>query len=286
MKKIRIQLQGGLGNQLFIWAMAHELERTTGCAVQIKYVSDKLQRSDRPVEVYGLLQHCNHAISINESMVLGALLRAIDKGVKHSKFLGKIYQEVLGIYDCQSSYEIPIFDRKYPRIIRGYFQDLEMVERNSLVIQKELSSTLELVSAPLLPENTVVMHIRRGDTRTISESWGILSSEYYLKIAHESKSIIICSDDDSAAQLFVGEFPTATFLSPSNTSTWESLKILIAGNQLVMANSTLSWWAGWIKAKKNPNSVFFPDPWRPHERITFERLKLNDVNFCNAEFEV
>lgn len=285
MKKIRVQLQGGLGNQLFIWAMAHELERTTGCEVQIKYVRDRSQRVDRPVEVYRLLQHCDHAIAINESWILGALLRAIDKGVKHSKFISKIYQGILGIYDCQSSYEIPSFTGKKPKMIRGYFQNREMVERNSLVLLEELGTELESVNVRLLQENTMVMHIRRGDTRTISKSWGILSTEYYLKLARQSESLLICSDDDSTAQLFAGEFPTAIFLSPSNTSTWESFKILTTGNQLVMANSTLSWWAGWLKAKKDPKSVFFPDPWRPQERITFENLKLNSVNFCVAEFE-
>jgi hypothetical protein len=285
MKKIRVQLQGGLGNQLFIWAMAHELERTTGCEVQIEYVRDKFQRIDRPIEVYRLFQHCDHAISINESRILGLVLRVLDKGIKHCKLLSKIYQKVLGIYDCQSSYEVPSFAGKKPRIIRGYFQNLEIVERNSSVILEELGAALELVSARILEEDTTVMHIRRGDTKAISESWGILSSDYYLKIVDQTKSILICSDDETTARLFVGEFPTATFLSPSNTSTWESLKILITGNQLVMANSTLSWWAGWLKAKKDPRLVFFPDPWRPQERISFEKLKLNYVNFRTAEFE-
>jgi hypothetical protein len=286
MKKIRVQLQGGLGNQLFIWAMAHELERTTGCEIQIKYVRDKLQRADRPIEIYSLLQHCNHAISINESKNLGFILRIIDKPVKLSKFISRVCQKILGIYDCQSSSEVPNFAGKRPRILRGYFQNVEMVERNSSVILEELGAALEMISTCLLEKATTVMHIRRGDTKVISESWGVLSSAYYLKIVDQTKSLIICSDDDSISSLFAGEFPNATFLSPSNSSTWEALKILISGNQLVMANSTLSWWAGWLKAKKDPKSVFFPDPCRPLERITFENLKLNSVNFCIAEFEV
>ena len=286
MKKIRVQLQGGLGNQLFIWAMAHELERTTGCEVQIKYVRDKLQRADRPVEIYSLLQHCNHAISINESKNLGLILRIIDKAVKHSKLIGRICQKVLGIYDCQSSSEIPNFSGKRLRMLRGYFQNVEMVERNSSVILEELGTALEMISARFLEDDTTVIHIRRGDTKVISESWGVLSSAYYLKIVDQTKSIVICSDDDSISRLFAGEFPNAIFFSPSNSSTWESLKILISGDQLIMANSTLSWWAGWLKAKKDPKSVFFPDPWRPLERITFENLKLNSVNFCTAELEV
>lgn len=285
MKKIRLQLQGGLGNQLFIWAMAHELERTTNCAVQIKYVRDKFQRADRPVELYPLLQHCDHAISINESKILGAILRTMDKCNKHAIPVGRRLQEIFGVYDCQSSYEIPISTVKKPKLIRGYFQNYEMVERNSSTLQKELRATLESVYVRLFQEKTLVMHVRRGDTLAISKSWGILSTEYYLKFTGQSKSLLICSDDDSLPGLFEGEFPGATFLSPSNTSSWETLKILSTGDKLVMSNSSLSWWAGWLKAKEDPKSVFFPDPWRPLERITFENLKLNSVNFCTAEFE-
>jgi hypothetical protein len=85
MRTIRVQLHGGLGNQLFIWAMAHEISVSTGSKVQLEYVKDRYQRDDRPIEIERLLESCQHKISINQSRSVGIFLRLLDKLGLYSK---------------------------------------------------------------------------------------------------------------------------------------------------------------------------------------------------------
>ena len=285
MKKIRIQLQGGLGNQLFIWAIAHDLAINTGRKIQLEYIRDRKQRLDRPIEIKMLLEHCDHSISIHESSVLGVAFRVFDKINRYSELFATKGKKLVGIYDCTYPFETPEFKEKLPRIIRGFFQSYEMVERNAVPLEMELRSMLSSVKSYSYGQNSLVMHVRRGDTREIAKSWGVLSVQYYKRHHNDGEPVIICTDDESEVDTLLRTFPTATFLTPSTTSTWETLNVLTRAKKLVIANSTLSWWAAWLNSKISPDLVYFPDPWRPGERVTSEKLRINSVQITNAEFE-
>jgi hypothetical protein len=285
MKKIQVQLQGGLGNQLFIWAMAHELAQSHGVKVRIVYVRDKYQRLDRLPELAHLLQNCSHSITLHESKTLGLIFRILDKVSGESRTAGTVLSRILGIYSCKTSYEIPSFKRKLPRVLRGYFQATHMVEKNSSILSAELENTLQSYRNTKVTHSALAVHVRRGDTLKISKSWGILSAEYYLKIIKNSKSLVICTDEARELKDFTSKFPKATILTPDDVNIWETLWVLSTSKELVMANSTLSWWAAWIKLNKDKSSVYFPKPWHPSDTETFENLMLTNATYCIADYE-
>jgi hypothetical protein len=286
MKTIRVQLHGGLGNQLFIWAMAHEISLSTGSKVQLEYVTDRNQRNDRPIEIESLFNACPHKISINQSRSMGIFFRLLDKIGLYSKTLQGILKEIIGIYDCKTSYEIPDFSKRIPRFVRGYFQSAEMVGRNKEIIEREINSAFR--AEGLFQENhaDMVLHIRRGDTREISKYWGVLSLNYYLKQVDINLPFTISVDDAKEIKVLGRHFPNATFLTPDNSTTWQTLKILSEASTLIIANSTLSWWAAWIKSNTNPKNIYFPDSWRPNDRKTFESLRIDCAHIIKSDFEV
>jgi hypothetical protein len=286
MKTIRVQLQGGLGNQLFIWAMAHEITLSTGRRVQLDYIRDRYQRKDRPIEIERLLDVCQHDISINETTLMGNLFRFIDKIGSYSKFSQNLLSGIMRMYDCKTSYEIPDISKRNPKIIRGYFQSIEMVERNHEVLEKEIKSILEREQVANKVNTNLVLHIRRGDTREISKNWGVLSLNYYLNQVDTSAPLTISLDDTKEVEVLAQHFPHATFLTPDNSTTWQTLKILAESKTLIIANSTLSWWGAWIKSVANPETVYFPDSWRPADPKTIENLRISSAYFVKSEFEV
>lgn len=285
MKTIRVQLHGGLGNQLFIWAMAHEISVSTGSKVQLEYVKDRYQRDDRPIEIERLLNSCQHKISINQSRSMGIFFRLLDKLGLYSKNLQGVLKGIIGVYDCKTSYEIPVFTKRIPRFIRGYFQSAEMVGRNKVIIEREINSALKAEGLVQEIHTDVVMHVRRGDTREISEYWGVLSFNYYLKQVDNNLPFTISVDDAKEIKILRRHFPNATFLTPDNSTTWQTLKILSEARTLIIANSTLSWWAAWIKSITNPKDIYFPDTWRPNDRKTFESLRIDCAHLIKADFE-
>lgn len=285
MKTIRVQLQGGLGNQLFIWAMAHEITLSTGRRVQLDYVRDRYQRKDRPIEIERLLDVCQHDISINETNLMGKFFRLVDKISAHSEVVSRTLKNVVGIYDCETPFEIPDFTSRNSRIVRGYFQATEMVNKNKVTIAKEINTVLELENSAENIDLNLVLHIRRGDTREISKTWGVLSVKYYLKQVDTNIPFIISIDDAKEIEVLGSIFPNASFLSPENTTTWQTLKILSEASTLIIANSTLSWWAAWLKSQINPSTVYFPDSWRPADHRTFDKLRIDSALIVESDFE-
>lgn len=285
---IRLELQGGLGNQLFIWAMAHKLSEDFNRHVRIVYPLSKNNRIDRSCELSGLMASCGHDISISNSRLLSYLTKFIDK-INSSSLLAKIINfESLGIITKQSSTDVNISSGTSPKIIRGFFQNTQMVTEVSKEIGSELLSFVDSIALPKeinMPDSRGVAHIRRGDTRDISREWGLLSLDYYLQNLGKETSSIICTDESSDLKKFHEQFPLALIMTTRETNPWQTLKILSSAEKLVMANSSLSWWAGWIASQRETACVIFPNPWRPVKSEENTQLILPTAILAPSIFE-
>ena len=283
---IRLQLQGGLGNQLFVWAMAHELIETYNCHVRIVYLVDKIQRVDRPCEINGLKKSCDHDISIVQSRFWSLILRTVDK-LNSCRLTRRVdLSKRFRIESFATSFGFKINSKKKPRFVRGYFQACELVDRQRSTLHSEISNYFCHVNSKIsTPGSYCVLHIRRGDTVKEGDHWGILSIEHYAARVNHKKSLIICTDDESFTKKIRERFPDATILTPKESSTWQVLKLMATAESLVMANSSLSWWGGWLMLESNKKEVVFPTPWRPNDLLITENLRLNDAQIVDSLFE-
>lgn len=138
----------------------------------------------------------------------------------------------------------------------------------------ELKADLEAKYSEILKKETIAVHIRRGDYKTFSfqgeRAMCDLAEEtnYYDKaIAHFLKSMkephfVIFSDDPAyvqrmpVLQKLQAESPgQITFIS--NSKAHEDLYLMSMCKHQVMANSTFSWWAAYLR--KHPNAqVIYP----------------------------
>lgn len=283
MKKIRIQVQGGLGNQLFIWAMAHDITRSTGNKVQLIYIADRYQRKDRPNELNEIKIHCSHQISVKESRLWGYIFKLVDKSKQFGKIVEQTLISLFRIYSCESEFEIPNLKEIQTRMVRGFFQNSEMVNRHRLILIQELGDTFRLIG--IKSENLQSIHIRRGDTVEISGSWGVLSMKYYEKLIDESKPIVFCTDSEVLANKLAGQYPQAKFSTPKTDSAWQTLKILSQSSHFIGGNSSLSWWAAWLVTEEKEGEAILPKPWRPNNQEASKNLYLEKVYYREAEFE-
>lgn len=281
-----MQLQGGVGNQLFIWTMAHELSKTYRCHVQLVFLKDRLQRADRLCEVDKLQNYCAHDISIVESRIWSYILRAIDK-INTITFLNKInVSGIFGVVTLEKTYESPSLKKKPPRFLRGYFQSYSLVEKNSFLIYSEIKSFFDhLPTTGSTSTSYNVSHIRRGDTVLQAVPVGLLSTAYYKKHTKYDKPLFICTDDDEIVTTLKLEFPNSIVIPPEESNTWEILKLMSHANHLIMANSTLSWWAGWYLSKSPGRTIIFPSPWRPYDPLITENLMIENVQVATSIFE-
>jgi hypothetical protein len=161
--------------------------------------------------------------------------------------------------------------KKYKsRTAAGYFQHWKFVEEAWPTFCEEIMTTLSGITLPKSLElevlDSLVVHVRQGDLNNVKESMGILSLDYYLSAIeafsekNRNNKIIILTDDIRGAQKTFQGQNIHQFLGPESLSAWQTLKLMSIAPSLVTANSTLSWWGGYI-ASKSGAKVLMPKPW-------------------------
>lgn len=270
-----ITLSGGLGNQMFQYAL---------------YLS--LQAQGEHVFLYKnkILKHCEHSgyelqrIFGVESEVKGMWLtnllqnRWIGSFVKHLLFPRKLRERKL--YDY-ASYEKPMKRKSFPgEHWVGYWQSekyfAEVVDkvRRSFTFNVNLLSQATRTCVENMPETTSVsLHVRRGDYVSTGFSWmygGLCDLDYYRKAIQYIKTHVknpvfyVFSDDLEWIKENLPLSDDSVLVDWNRgTDSWQDLYLMSQCKAHVLANSSFSWWGAWLDA--NPNKVVVtPAVWVNH----------------------
>ena len=254
---IRIQVTGGLGNQLFIWAGAHMLEHEFGTRVKLVSAIDSNTRGDRPIELQQISNFCTHEITLCNSRSLGLILRFIDK-FKLEKFsLSSSALKIFGFYTFSNPVSTLVFSHGKPRFIRCYFQRVSIVESSWEICSQEFMNALENVDLSNLgllnPSNSV--HIRRGDFLALGDTHGILTEEYFKTNQNETLPTYLCTDEIHPQESLRKKLHGIAFLTPDDADTWQTLKLFCNSRYFLGSNSTLSWWASFLRIKNDKGII-------------------------------
>jgi hypothetical protein len=125
--------------------------------------------------------------------------------------------------------------------------------------------------------NAAFLHIRCGDN--IGNRFHFIDLESYYKraLAHfpADTMFYIFSDDIAYCQRsygFLHGIARKTFITERNevNSLWLMSLCRLGG---ICANSTFSWWGGWLALRENPGcTVIYPDRQFPHDEIDFSDI--------------
>ena len=234
-KIILSYLGGGLGNMLFMVAAATGLSKKYG---HKQYFLDNH---------YGIL----HGTPMSYKNTIFRNIPLFNNDV--SKFI-----EVKE----KSFHYTPIEVPNENVIINGHFQSQKYFDHCKDEVQ-ELFSCPDDIKNNLLTkynlENTVSIHIRRGNYVQLAHNHYNLSLDYYRKSIDYFKgyNILIFSDDIRwCKDNFKGN--KYTFIEDQNDI--EDLYLMSLCSHNVIANSTFSWWGAFLN--KNLNKiVIYPDKW-------------------------
>jgi hypothetical protein len=284
---IRLQNAGGLGNQLFIWAAAHNLAQEFDEKVVIFTVKDRNFRSDRVNELNELKNHCKHNVFLRESFALGYILRLVDKLKLERYFYSRKVLQGFGFYSAHRATDEYSFDRGAPKIVRSFFQRNEYVDSAWESISEEIKSCLQEIKSPTSVDesSSQVIHFRRGDFVGIKETHGLLSLEFFARNVNPKLKNVFCTDDPRYVDHIRSRFPLALVLTPSELDVWQTLKVFVEARDFLGSNSTLSWWAAKIRSKTFLNNSSLPQPWKKTDTEDERALEMQGVNFKRAIFE-
>jgi hypothetical protein len=284
-----MQLNGRLGNQLFLWAYAHELASVFEDSVQ-PFIDQFHFSKDEQTIFNDKALLCERVLPLIKSDFSGFLLKVLDKLESQRNPLAQLFETRLGFSRQRDAFILQQLEKK-PTLVTGYFINAEMVSSNSNHLLSHLSRKFEEIHlqktkfSELIDLDYEAIHIRRGDYKTLINTFGLLDLDWYQQNLSRKNPLVIATDDLAGSREIIKKLRPDFLLDPEEVSPWQTLKILSSSKRLIMANSTFSWWAGYIASEKD-NEVIFPKPFYKSEPWKNEVLEFPKSITKLSSFEV
>ncbi len=260
---IGIDLQGGLGNQLFQYAAGLAVaQRNDGRLL----LNMRLLRRD-PKRRLTL-----DAYPIRAQVVDSSLLRPpsrlqrwaanagwLSGSLRQFPFNAPMFEEsdIIGCWDPR------VETLHSPVILRGYFQSERYFSTISANLRTELVPLRKPCEAFLRWQSDIreagpasaSLHVRRGDYASdpaVLAFHGLLGPEYYgpalarLRSSVPGLRLFVFTDDPAAAASLLPPELAATFVSGQGLSDIDELTLMSHCRHHIIANSSFSWWGAWL----------------------------------------
>jgi glycosyl transferase family 11 len=266
-------LGGGLGNQLFQYAAGRALASRTGA---------RLLLDDSRIRAPGGFGYVLGNLAIEEVLVFG----------RHCGPEAECYRTMaeneLGfpfLREHSFDYDARFETFPAPAILFGFWQS----EKYFRSIAESIRSEFRLSAAPTganarwLDEikgvEAVCVHVRRTDTVTTisAKTHGTCSVDYYKRAMEHLRRTVqhprffVFSDDWDWSRAHFAAPDTVVVDANGPEAADQELRLMSACRHHIIANSSLSWWAGWL-GNHESQIVIAPEPWFVSGRPTPDLL--------------
>ena len=259
-------LMGGLGNQLF--------EYYAGAAYSLKS-KRKVQFNLTEIP----LGMTNHGTTLEVFLLNPKPLFSQFSEIQ-SKFLrlvGKIniINKVARIYISKEiGFDEELLNYNSPWIIRGYFQTWRYFEvlygegaKERFTLRQKTEWLREQIEIAK-EVKPIVIHIRRGDYKKVSQTIGVLDFSYFINAMNyipsnlRDNEIWIFSDEPNVVAAYfknIESYKIRVINPPNISNAAESLVLMSYGSVNIISNSTFSWWSAFT----NPDAqkIIAPSKW-------------------------
>lgn len=286
---IIVRLIGGLGNQMFQYALGRHLS-------EIHNTKLKLDISGYETYKYrDTIKYSLWAYNIQESFATekeisylkygryGLLKRIADRIMKSQRQTLKSYiiEKIKFKFDTEI---LKLPDNIY---LEGswqnenYFKAIKNILSQEFRVRVPLSGINKRIADEIRRTNSVSLHIRRGayiNDPAASKLHGLCSLEYYKEcIDSISEKLLnphffVFSDEPQWAHRHLKIKHPVTFVENNNIyKAYEDFRLMTLCRNHIIANSTFSWWAAWL-SKYSQKIVFAPKKW--FRTVTFDTEAL------------
>jgi len=269
---IIMRLKGGLGNQLFQYALGRHLSIIKKVPLQLDTSSYRLDtlREYRlsPLDIHA---HVTDRLSFFATDGKARYLNCIIQAVR-----GLISKPFQIVREPSFSFDSAVFDCSDQAYLDGfwqsekYFLPIAKTLREDLQLKTPINGALKEIADQIRITNAVSIHVRRGDyvsNPTTTAFHGVCGVEWYETAAQimESKvsnaTYFVFSDDYEWAKTNLTFDASMVFVPPSpDGKEAQDMHVMSLCQHNIIANSSFSWWAAWLNA--NPNKIVIaPEKW-------------------------
>jgi hypothetical protein len=250
LEKIIVKVAGGIGNQLFQVAFAMSLGRKFGAQVEVDDSSFVNYSYHHELEILKIglpiSKHDRTANKIDDGVFV------LREGITSSLSLITGFPE-----ECKTL------------VLEGYWQseeyiDYSVIEALYRKLQTKYESNLEsYIANSDIFSNGLAIHIRRRDYTHM----GVASEEYYLAAADYIcdrfgvNHIALFSDEPNYSHHFLTVGGVSNIHRISTGDDWLDLYIMSQFKNIIIGNSTYSWWGAFFGESRKRKRIICPDPW-------------------------
>ena len=255
---IKIFTAGGLGNRLFQSSFAHFLKKETHLPVELVDCRHPNSPPHLKQMLNSIVSQCNH---IDASEVTNRLmLQIVDPWARRGHHANISDTRENPFFSPSELRDSRVLKRKY----LGYFQNKHFVYEVENQLLEDLSG---VVTSGIEYQKKFgpyeVVHIRGGDYRNHENinKFGVLSDKYYRRVLGKSNDRLrfVVTDDIDWAKTLINLQPYERIFGPADLDSITCLALMSGSKSLVAANSTFSWWGGFLAASQG-GQVIFPEP--------------------------
>lgn len=274
---IIVNLKGGVGNQLFQYALGRHLALKTGA--ELKLDTGGLERANLVGDIYRpfVLQAFNIKAEVatpNEVQKLKYPYGLISKGWLYLAF--KLSR------DKNTLFHPEVLDYTDNTYLDGFWQSPLYFEtiRETLLAEltlKEKSASFMHFAEMITGCESISIHIRRGDyakNPQVKKEFGPCSVNYYKEaLAKISETILsptyfVFSDDIAWVKENLALPENSIYVVDKNLRDCDELMLMSLCRHNIIANSSFSWWSAWLN--QNPDKIVIaPKPW--FDTVTYDK---------------
>lgn len=278
-KPVIVRLKGGIGNQLFQYALYMSLKRRNLDVIFEKslLIDDSIESSID--KIFRLDDVSSMRVSRYDLRRL-ALIILNRIGIKKTSLMNYILDERM---------EFDVLSPKPNSILEGYWQNLSyfqgleaefdrLIHVDNLYLPLDKSFFINFEAVKNI--NTLVIHIRKSDYMFNSILCSYDEGYFYRAINQfeNIKEIIVFTDD---IEWVNGHLKNLKYTLLKNTPEIDLLLMAHAVN-LIISNSTFSWWSAHLYRTKISKKVVVPDKWFKDERYNFNAYHDSWIRVKNS----
>jgi len=269
------KLRGGLGNQLFQYAIGRQLAENqhTELKLDLSFFADQAGVTPRAYKLRVFKITAAIATPDDENRVLGTpswrpIKRRLWKMGLDLFHWNYRRENTFGFHP-----DILKFDRSV--VLEGYWQSARYFDSIRSLLLQEITLKEEYVSSANKELTTqirstisVAVHVRRGDyvaSQIINQQFGLCSLSYYndamrlMKEKLELPVFYIFSDDIDWCKQHLDSLGCPMHFIFGNPD-FEDLILMSTCNHQIVANSSFSWWAAWLNQSID-KQIIAPKQW-------------------------
>lgn len=270
---IIIKLIGGLGNQMFQYALGRSLSIINNIEFKIDISSFE---EDYKLHKYGLdkfkiVEQIATRQEINESKNP----KGINKLINNADFL-KPYYRRRWVKEQSFPFDQNILKIDQNAYIEGhwasekYFKSVDKIIRTDLCIKEKPDEENASIAKEITNSESVSIHIRRGDyidNPQTNKIHGTCSLDYYhLAIEDIAKKVknphffVFSNDYEWVKKNLTIPYPMRLVSINGADKNYEDIRLMSLCKHHIIANSTFSWWGAWLSENEN-KQIYSPKIW-------------------------